>query len=277
MITGNISGQDAQINADLAFSGVGTIGGSPEILQLDGSSRSTGSVTISASEGSYTAPVDNESVVPTLQAKIQHAQCDEAYGDWVWALEQEFGNQGFRAELGGSFMAVRNETDVQDQLYQLAQSFFEGQPPEEGDSPLFNMLGEYLSNINAFIDQYPDWSMDTVMNNLSWAEFFINELRNLQPCDEKFFGEDNVEYFITALTFQVQQLIIGGANLDSLDGSGVFQLMEVAARVGAFGPGASNPFEAVRVPKRSYAKLPRGFSRSTSIQKITRSLQTKTR
>lgn len=101
LITGNVSGQQATIDADLLFSGSGTIGGSPEILLLDGSSRSTGSATVSASQGSFTNPVDNESVVPNLQVKIQHAQCDEAYGDWVWALEQEFENQGFRAELEG--------------------------------------------------------------------------------------------------------------------------------------------------------------------------------
>ena len=56
LVTGNIGGQDAQIDMDLEFSGAGTIGGSPEILQLDGTSRSTGSATISATEGSFTSP-----------------------------------------------------------------------------------------------------------------------------------------------------------------------------------------------------------------------------
>ena len=142
-------------------------------------------------------------------------------------------------------MAVRNETDIQDQLESLAQSIRDGAPPENVKSPLFEMIGELLSRVNAFIEQYPDWSMDDVMDALAWSEMLINELRNLRPCDIKLFGEENVELYISALTYQVQQLIMGGANLQDVDGNDVFQLMEVATRVGAFGPGAHNPSEAV--------------------------------
>lgn len=245
-ITGTVEGRQARIDADLAFSGPGTVSGTPEELMLNGTTHNTGTVTASTSQGSFTTSVDSQSEIPTLQVKVTHAICDEAYGDWVWAIEQEFEEEGFSADLSGAFMVVRGGSEIQDQLRQLSESILGEEAPEETRSPLFEMITEYLKFANDLVDAWPNWNMDLVMDTLSWGEKFLNQLRNLRPCDKRFFGEDLVEHFANGLTFHIQQLIIGGAGLEEVSGDDVFKMMEVATRVGAFGPGAANPAEAVR-------------------------------
>ncbi len=76
------------------------------------------------------------------------------------------------------------------------------------------------------------------------TEAFLAELRNLTECDERLFGEDNVEVFLDGLTFVLQGLIIGSPA--SAYSSHDFQnLVHIAVRNGALGPGAPNPAQAV--------------------------------
>jgi hypothetical protein len=245
-IDGSFQGHQAHLNGDLTFSGPGTVGGDSQVLTLDGTSHTVGTVTASSGQGSASFPVDTQDTIPTMKVTIQFAECDEAYGNFVWAVEQAFQGIGFSTDLQGSLMLERDTKPIQEQMKQLEGIFAGGPAPESTNSPLFDAIAHYVADVNALTEAWPNWSMDQVMDDLAKAEEFLNTLRNLRPCVKRFVGEDNVEYFAQALTFQIQQLIIGGSQLEDLTGDNAFKLMQVATRVGAFGPGASNPAQAVK-------------------------------
>lgn len=245
-LNGDVQGHTMEASGDTNFTGSGTIAGDNQVLVLDSSSHSTGNINVTSPQGSTSFPIDAQDSIPSLKVRIQYAECDEAYGDFVWAVKQGFQGVGLSSNLQGSLMLVRDKSQIQGQLSQLEGMFTGGPTPGRVNSPLFVYISDYLVDVNNLIGAWPDWQMNQVMDNLARAENFLNTLRNLRTCEKRFFGDKHVEYFAQALTFQIQQLIIGGSGLDSLRGAQAFKLMEVGTRVGAFGPGAPNPEQAVK-------------------------------
>lgn len=242
---GSIAGHKAHADADTTFSGPGTVGGDNQVLSLAGSSHTTGTIRVESGGKASSFPIGTTDAIPTMKVTILFAECDEAYGDFQWAVEQAYQGVGLSSDLDGSMMLVRNTSEIQDQLKQL-QTLFTGGNPDPSQSPLFNAITQYVHDVNQMVEAFPNWSMDQVMDDLAKAEQFLNTLRNLRKCEKRFFGQDNVEYFAQALTWQIQQLIIGGAGLEGLTGDAAFKLLQAGTRVGAFGPGAPNPAQAVK-------------------------------
>ncbi|MDX1691083.1 MAG: hypothetical protein R3290_08690 [Acidimicrobiia bacterium] len=244
-LSGTIEGRNIEAVGDLTFDGSGPVSGTNSRLVLDGSTHTTGTARVTAGGREVSYPVDNTTPIPTLEVDVRATTCNEAYGDWAFAIEQEFEEQGFRVDFDGFFMAFRETEEINENMSELLEAARgEGELPET-QSPLLQMSAELLQEYNAFTDQYPNWQTDQVLDLLDRTERLLNLLRNLDECEQRLFGPDNVEIFVNGLTFVIQNLAIGASGLDGLTGAAWQHLVHVAARSGALGPGAPNPAEAL--------------------------------
>lgn len=239
---------DGTVIGTLTYTGGGAVSGDNRMLVLNGSSRTVGSVVVSAQGQSLGFPVDNESTIPTLYVEITATTCDEAYGEWAYAVEAAFEDEGFTVSLDGYWVGFRGSDFVADDVEGLLDAAGMSGPdadPIESQSPLLGASAALLREYNQFVDRFPNWSTGDVIDMMERAELLLNGLRNLSDCDKRLFGEENVETFLNGLTFLIQNLIIGGAGLEGLPSDAWQHLTHIAARSGVLGPGADNPAAAV--------------------------------
>lgn len=243
VMTVTVSGVSAV--GDLAFNGGGRVSGTDTSLQLSGDATTTGVV----SAGPMQLPVSNSSELPPLPLNVRAVSCDEAYGDWVFTVEQAFEDQGFTASFSGFWIAFRQTSETQGEVAAILDTFGGSSNGDVSDiesrSELVALSSTLLSEYNAFVDAFPGgWTTARVLDVAARTEALLNAWRNLTECDERLIGPDNVETYVNGLTLVVQGLIVGGAG--GVASSAWEQLAHLGARTGAFGPGASNPAEAVR-------------------------------
>ena len=225
--------------------GSGPISGTPDLLHLDGTTHSTGSVTFTAGGMTRTTPVDHTLTIPTIDVRMTRALCDEAYGDWTYPIEQLFEDNGLSASLGGYWMAFRDTEAATAAARDVLDSLPTGQPPTS-DSPLINVAGALLQRVDAFVATFPDWDLDEVLDIATQAESVVRQLRNLGPCEQRLFGADNVEQFVNGLTSAIQNLIILGLEGKEIPVDAFENLTNVALRSGAIGAGAPDAAVAAR-------------------------------
>lgn len=245
-ISGNVQGQRLTATGDLTFAGGGAVSGTNEVLQLRGSTATTGSVNVEvAGVGSRSMSISNSNPVPPLTVEVAASTCDEAYGQWVYTVEQEFAEQGFSPSFDGYWLGFRQTDDIENNIGDLLDSINDPSAEGESQSPLMVAAAQLLGEYNAFVDAQP-WTLPAVLGLGERTEQILNILRNLTDCEKRLYGEDNVETFVNGLTFIIQNLAIGSASggLD-LSSSDLQHLVHLATRNAALGPGAPNPAAAV--------------------------------
>jgi hypothetical protein len=206
-------GISGEVEGNVTSSGTGPVGGTNTRLRLDGSSRTVGTITFSADAGSFSFPVDTEDELHTLYLDVYATTCDEAYGLWTLAIEQQFAESGFSSSIDGWWMAIRDNERVHDHLRELIDRVRDATgpaPPSFADSPtpIFASAAELFWHFEAFVADFRSWSPQRVAHALDWADVLINELRNLTDCDRRLFGEGGVEIYFDLLTHVVQELIV---------------------------------------------------------------------
>lgn len=240
-ISGSSQGQQVDVIGDLAYSGGGAVTGDNKRLILNGQARTVGTVVVTSSVGSLSMSVDNPSTIPELYLVVRATTCDEAYGEWAYTVEAAFEDEGFSGSFDGFWLGWRETGDVKDHVQELLAAAAMGAELPESPSELLYLVSALLSEYNAFVDTFPNWSVDQVFDLLERTEFLLNELRNLSECDKKLFGEDAVEEYVNGLTFVIQNLIATTAGFDDLPSDAWQHLAQVGARTGAFGAGSTNP------------------------------------
>jgi hypothetical protein len=245
-LSGSAGGQQITATGRLSFTGNGTVGGTNSQLTLTGSSTTTGNVVASTAAGSFGIPVDGTNPLPTLRLDIAAVSCDEAYGEWAYTVVQAFEGEGFTADFGGYWHAIRETEEVNQSVANLVDATYAGGEGGElvGDSPLLRTTAAIVREYNNFVDAFPGWTLEQVLDIATRTESLLAAVRNLTDCDKRLFGEDNIEVFVNALTFVLQGLIIG-APPGSYSSTDFEHLVHVAVRSGALGPGAPNPAQAV--------------------------------
>jgi hypothetical protein len=243
LITGSLGGENVTVDAEYDFFGSGgTVTGTPAELILLGNNRNIGSMEMTSSAGTHTAPISSTNALPQMTVDIIHANCDEAFGTWAWTIEQVFEGVRLSADLVGVFWGVRVAPGLQEQIQELNPPVSQSEEiSEDFQGPLHTRLNLYLAETEVLLATFPAWNMDEVMEALTKAERLQNELRNLSPCEERQLGEGAAAQYSSALTFLVQQLIGRIGEAENLSGKNLFQILEISARVGATGPGAPNP------------------------------------
>ncbi len=162
-LSGSVGGQAIRATGTLTFNGGGTIGGDNSQLVLTGSSTTDGSVVALTSAGSIAIPVGSTNPLPTLRLDIAAVSCDEAYGEWAYAIVQAFEGEGFTADFGGYWHGIRGSDEVnQNTEALLAAAGFDGDSADAPDlisqSPLMGMSAAILREYNAFVDSFPGWT-----------------------------------------------------------------------------------------------------------------------
>ena len=248
-IEGTVQGQFVTIDNALTFGGGGSVSGSNKVLVLDGESRSVGTSVLASGGDSMSFPVDSTSTIPTLQAEVIHALCEEVHGQWVYSIEQVFEEQGFTTNLLGTWFAAKDRAAAEEALQQLLGDIEAGRTPVGTRADAFDSIASLIAMSNNLVDTWPNWDLDSVLQILDGAERWLAFLRNLTECELRFFGAGNVEQFATGLTHSIQNLIIGfPLKVDEPGvGKAFLHLVHVATRTGAIGPGALNPALALQV------------------------------
>jgi hypothetical protein len=247
-VSGSVEGQSFEATGTLGFTGGGNVGGNNSRLTLTGSTDTRGTVVADTPAGSISIPISGTETLPTLRLDVAAVSCDEAYGEWAYTLEQAFEGEGFTASFGGYWQAIRGSDEINDNIRALVEAVFVHARSGDGGelaspSPLLRMSAAILQEYNAFIDEFPGWSLDRVLDIARRTEALLAGVRNLTECDKRLFGEDSVETFFNGLTFILQGLIIGSPT-DSYSSADFQHLVHVAVRNGALGPGAPNPERA---------------------------------
>jgi hypothetical protein len=243
LITGSLGGESVTVDAEYDFFGSGgTVTGTPAELILLGENQNIGTMEMTTSAGTRTAPISSTNALPQMTVDIIHANCDEAFGTWAWTIEQVFEGVRLSADLVGVFWGARVAPGLQEQIQELNPPVSQAEEiPEDFQGPLHTRINLYLAETEVLLATFPAWNMDEVMEALTEAERLLNELRNLSPCEERQLGEGAAAQYSSALTFLVQQLIGRIGEAEKLSGKNLLQILEVSARVGATGPGAPNP------------------------------------
>jgi len=247
-LSGTVQGVSADARATYSFTGSGSVTGTSSELTLDGSSRTVGTLKTSAAGSSISEPIDNTTTIPTLHMTVQATTCDEAYGDWTFAVDAAFQGEGFTPSIDGYWMALRNTEEAKAGaaalLDQAAMEVPTEAPDEVSASPLLQESAILLHTYNDYVSMWSDVTMDQTMTMLTEAQNLLNAFRNLSSCDKRLYGADNVEQYFDGLTFVIQNLILGKAA--EADSAGWASLIEVASATGAIGPGAPDPALAVK-------------------------------
>jgi len=245
-IEGTFGGRFGTIDSALTYTGGGSVSGTNTVLLLDGEGHDTGTSILTSDGQSISFPVDNTSTIPTLEVKVTHALCEEVHGEWAYSIEERLEEHDFTASLDGTWFAVKNADAAQQALDQLLDDAAAGRSPSTNISELFSGISGMIATFQKMVDTWPNWDLDNVLQGVDNAERYIAHLRNLTECELRFFGADNVEQFMNGLSHMIQNLIIGATGVEGFDGEAFVQLVHVASRTGAVGPGALNPADALR-------------------------------
>lgn len=254
---GVVEGQPITGSGRLNASGRdGTMEGSTQLLFLDGDTRTTGSLSVTAGEASVTIPIDNLNPVPTLEVSVLGGTCEVVHGDWVYSLENEISGGGLTASFSGVWTALRDsQRPLDDEIEQLLDSVLErdeGEPIdlEYSGSTMFDRAADVMSEALVFVESPAARTTDQVLTLLTEVEAVLVDLRSDGGC-ERIYLADGVERFDTLLTYLVAELIVTGVEL-AREGSGemsaqTWQLLATtAARTGALGSGAPDVGSATR-------------------------------
>ncbi len=233
-----------ELEIDVEFDGSGPLTGTGREIDASGTVATRGTL---SSSGGPSIPVRTTDPI-SFRMDVGSLICDEAYGEWVRSVEMEFRDIGYQTiDFDGFWLAFRQTEGTQEEIAKLADTFL---GPAEGvavtRSPMLNLAAQTVREFNDFVDEFPDWDVDRVMDMLARAEELLAQLRNLSECDLKLFGADNVEVFVNGLTFAIQQLAIGLAGIDGVSSEDVVNMSQAATRTGATGPGSSDPVEAAK-------------------------------
>ena len=247
-LQGLVEELDVEAFADVAYSGGGQISGTNAELVLDGTVDTAGTVVATTPGGEVERSISNTNQISTLRMAIRAALCDEAYGDWALPVQAAFEGAGFEASIDGFWIGFRETEGMvaeTDRLLEAAGFTGPNAPPLESRSEVLGLSAVLLSDYNNFVERFPNWTMEEIFELLERSEALLNEIRNLSECDRRLYGEDNIEDFISGLTFVIQDLIRIGATAEDLSSATWQQLVQLASRTGVVGPGAVNPAEAL--------------------------------
>lgn len=257
--SGVVEGQAVSGGGPLNASGRdGNMQGSTQLLFLDGDTRTTGSLSVTASGASVTIPIDNVNPVPTLEVSVSGGTCEVVHGDWVYSLENEISGQGLTASFTGTWTALRDSARPIDEYFEideLLDSVLELDPGEPIDleysgSTMFDRAADVMAETIVFAESPADQTIDGVLALLTEVEAVLVELRSDGGCERRYLA-DGIERFDTLLTYLIAELIITGIEL-AREGSGEMPaetwqiLTTIAARTGAMGSGAPDAEHAAR-------------------------------
>ncbi len=234
---------EGDMTADQHFEGSGDVSGDSALLNLNGTSVTTGTFTATVNGFSITDSIDSSPTTnPPHPVRVRAVACGEAYGDWTYSVEDNIEAAGFNASFDGMWSAYRdNEAGAA-----LARADYTSGVSTEAKTA-FATVANYIVVYNQFVDDFRTWDTQSVFNFMEALEAELNNFRNFTECDIEFFGQDNVTTAINALMFLMQGLLVGSDDLDqTLTGSEFRELLHVAVRTGAIGSAAPNPVQALR-------------------------------
>ncbi len=155
-------------------------------------------------EGSaYAANISDELFIPNF-VKVRRAFCNEVYGDWTAAWEAKFEEYYWTPNFDGNWVAVR-------QTPEFETGIDDGQEPDE----LVRGLNQVLDDWDALSAELfgGDWGaplgadewgrIATILDRL---DAWLNQIRNLTPCEKTNFAAGQLEYFETSLRDAIASL-----------------------------------------------------------------------
>ena len=240
----------AQLAADafgnVTFSGTGSVGGFADELELDGVSNTTGSVTIEANGVNLSIPVATTSTISGLAVTVEIVRCNEAYGDWVYTVEQEFQDAGFETSFDGFWFAIRDPGLADRQTRSLLSGIDATSDiavASDSSSIIRRLNALMLSELDAVAVAVADDRTDSVIGSMGRYETLVNRWRNASPCAGSVTGqtsEPTYESAATASTLAMVELARPG----STDSASFVNLAHIATRSGAVGFGAADEVAA---------------------------------
>lgn len=241
--SGSTGGATLSAVADLTFAGGGPIGGTNEQLVLSGNSSTTGQVRVDVAGAARSMPIDDSNAVSPIALEVESTTCDEAYGRWAYAVEQEFDTLGWDASFDGYWFGYRQSAEVTDGIDQLLDAATVDGADVTSRAKILELAASLLQEYNSFVGA-DSWTFDQVASLGARTEAVLTTLRNLSECDRRLYGPDNVERFINGLTFVIQNLIIATAGEGAMTSTQFQHLVHLGVRNAAIGPGSPNPFFA---------------------------------
>lgn len=242
-----ISGPGILSEAEATATGSGPVAGTKSELVL------TGPVAISATAtatvaGRQVSQALSETVDGIMRWRVLGEVCDQAWGEWVFTGDLPVADSDFGLELEGRWTGFRGDDFVVEELGDLLDAVSDPNASLESQAGIFGASAALISEYNRMVDDVPfaEWSVGDVIALANEAEQLLGLIAEFTECDRRLFGENNIARVVNGLTWSVQGLLIGlRSQTQPIPSSALSHLTHLGARVGAFGPGAENPANAV--------------------------------
>lgn len=229
---------DGALVWDLAHTAVGSFGGEPHVIVMEGTDVPSGTLTVAGRTESSSEP----GPVGPLEMEIEHATCTFASAEFTLPMAEFAEDEGWSdSDLAGYFTAFRSRPELADGLDGASdpQAAADSLPRAVTDAiELHAELGVVRSEaLTGTLD------FDRLTGLLAEAERIQAALVDPEGCAMQLL-DGQVEAFVLMVTDAVASLIGIAIEEMALDASQLHRLAVAGVRTGALGAGSAQPARA---------------------------------